>query len=83
MAKSVPSSFDDLKQRAAQRIQNGDHDVKSDIVQMGDAMLQSGVEPKSAKDRLAKQVWKASGPQDKEMLAGMVEQMAKDDSSLS
>lgn len=79
MAKGVPSSFQDLKEKAAQRIQSGDHDVKSDIVEMGDAMLQSGVEPKSPQDRMAKNVWQAAGPEDKKKLAGVVTKMAKKD----
>jgi len=78
----TPSSFQDLKAKAAQRIQQGDDDVQSDIVEMGDAMLQSGVEPKSAQDRLAKNVWQASGPEDKQKLAGMVTNMAKKDADL-
>lgn len=83
LAKGVPSSFQELKKRAAERIQKGDHDVQSDIIEMGDAMLQAGVEPKSPQDHLAKQVWQASGPRDKKMLANMVTQMAKDDEDLS
>ncbi|AEW05044.1 hypothetical protein Sulac_1547 [Sulfobacillus acidophilus DSM 10332] len=83
MANGVPSSFKDLKKRAKERIQQGDHDVKSDIIDMGNAMLQAGVEPKNAQDRLAKNVWQAAGPQDKEMLADMVAQMAKDEAGLS
>ncbi|AEJ41519.1 hypothetical protein TPY_3367 [Sulfobacillus acidophilus TPY] len=79
----MPSSFKDLKKRAKERIQQGDHDVKSDIIDMGNAMLQAGVEPKNAQDRLAKNVWQAAGPQDKEMLADMVAQMAKDEAGLS
>jgi hypothetical protein len=79
LAKGVPSSFQDLKATAAKRIQHGDHDVKQDVVEMGDAMLQAGVEPKNAQDRLAKNVWQAASPADKQKLAGMVTNMAKDD----
>ncbi|MCL5115760.1 MAG: DUF3243 family protein [Firmicutes bacterium] len=82
MAKGVPSSFQDLKAKAAKRIQKGDNDVTSDIVEMGNAMQQAGVEPKSAQDRLAKNVWQAAGPEDKQMLAGMVSNMAKKDADL-
>jgi hypothetical protein len=82
LAKEVPSSFEDLKGRAAKRIQQGSNDVQSDIVEMGDAMLQAGVEPKSAQDRLAKRAWQAAGPEDKKKLAGMVSEMAKNDSDL-
>lgn len=82
LAKGVPSSFQELKARAAQRMQKGDQDVKPDIIEMGDAMLQSGVEPKNAQDRLAKNVWQAAGPEDKQKLAGMVSDMAEKDSDL-
>ena len=83
MANGVPQSFKDLKSQAKTRLQNGSTDVKQDIVEMGDAMLQSGVKPKSAQDKVAKRVWQAAGPQDKEMLAGMVTNMAKDEDDLS
>jgi hypothetical protein len=83
LAKGVPSSFKELKQRAAQRLKHGDADVQSDIIEMGDAMLQAGVEPKNAQDHLAKNVWQAAGPKDKKMLADMVSEMAKDDADLS
>ncbi|PSR24104.1 MAG: hypothetical protein C7B45_00360 [Sulfobacillus acidophilus] len=82
MAKGVPSSFQELKKRAAKRIQQGDPDVESDIVEMGDSMLQGGVEPKNAQDRLAKNVWQSASPSDKKKLAGMVSDMAKKDSDL-
>ena len=82
MANGVPSSFQDLKSRAAKRIKAGDSDVNSDIVEMGDAMLQAGVEPKTAQDRLAKNVWQAASPTDKKKLAGMVSGMAEKDSNL-
>lgn len=80
--EGVPSSFDDLKQTAAKRLKHGSHDVTSDVVEMGDAMMQAGVEPKSAQDRLAKNVWQAASPQDKKKLAGMVTNMAKKDEDL-
>ncbi len=79
MANGVPRSFKDLKSQAKTRLQNGSGDVKQDIVEMGDAMLQAGVKPKTAQDKVAKRVWQASGPQDKQMLAGMVTNMAKDE----
>jgi len=79
VAKGVPSSFQDLKAEAAERLKSGDSDVKSDIVEMGDAMLQGGVQPKNAQDRLAKNVWQAARPADKEKLAGMVSSMAAKD----
>ncbi|MCY0881203.1 MAG: DUF3243 family protein [Firmicutes bacterium] len=82
MAKGVPSSFQELKAKTRQRIQHGDHDVKSDVIEMGDAMQQAGVEPKSAQDRMAKHVWQTAGPEEKEMLAGMVTHMAKKDADL-
>ncbi len=82
MGKGVPSSFQDLKARAAKRMKQGDSDVNSDIVEMGDAMLQAGVEPKSAQDRLAKNVWQSANRKDKEKLADMVSSMAKKDSNL-
>lgn len=81
MAKDVPSSFQDLKAKAAKRAQQGGTDVKADIVEMGDAMLRNDVKPKNAQDRLAKNVWKAAGPEDKEALAGMVSDMAKKDAA--
>lgn len=80
MPKGVPSSFQDLKSRAAQRIQHGSHDVQSDIVEMGDAMLQSGVEPKNAQDKLAKHAWQAASAEDKQKLASMVSDMAEKES---
>lgn len=83
MAKGVPSSFKDLKDKVSQRIQHGSTDVNSDVVEMGDSMMQAGVEPQSAQDRLAKNVWQAAGPKDKKMLANMVTDMAKDESDLS
>lgn len=82
LAKGVPSSFQELKERAAKRIQQGDPDVKSDIVEMGDSMMQRGVEPKNAQDRLAKNVWQSANPSEKEKLADMVSDMAKKDSDL-
>lgn len=82
MANGVPKSFKELKAKAAKRIQHGSHDVQSDIIEMGDAMLQGNVQPKTAQDKLAKNVWQAAGPHDKEMLAGMVTNMAKDNSDL-
>lgn len=82
MAKGVPSSFQELKQKTRKRIQHGDHDVKSDVIEMGNAMQQGGVEPKSAQDRMAKRVWQAASPEEKEKLAGVVTNMAKNDSDL-
>ena len=79
MAKEVPSSFQDLKSKVKERLQNGSNDVHSDIIEMGDAMLQSGVEPQSAQDRLAKHVWQAAGPKQKKALAHMVTDMAKEE----
>ena len=78
--KGVPQSFQELKKRAAQQIQNGQGNVQSKIVEMGDAMLQAGVEPKSPQDRLAKRAWQAAGPQDKKALADMVTNLAQDES---
>ncbi len=84
MAKGVPQSFHELKSRVAEKLHNGgEHNVQSDVVDMGDAMLQAGVEPKNAQDRVAKRMWQASGPKQKEMLANMVTRMAKDDDDLS
>jgi len=83
LAKGVPQSFQDLKSRVKQRLQNGDSNVKQDVIDMGNAMQQSGVEAKSPQDRLAKKVWQSSGPKQKEMLANMVSDMAKDDEDLS
>lgn len=82
LAKHVPSSFQDLKSQVKQRLQHGSGDIHSDIIEMGDAMLQSGVEPKSAQDRMAKHVWQAAGPHQKQQLAHMVTEMAKEDDSL-
>jgi hypothetical protein len=84
LAKGVPQSFHELKSRVAEKLHNGgEHNVQSDVVDMGDAMLQAGVEPKNAQDRVAKRMWQASGPKQKEMLANMVTRMAKDDDDLS
>lgn len=84
MAKGVPQSFHELKSRVAEKLHNGgEHNVQRDVVDMGDAMLQAGVEPKNAQDRVAKRMWQASGPKQKEMLANMVTHMAKDDDDLS
>lgn len=79
MAKGVPSSFQDLKSRVQERLRSGDPHTQDDIIAMGDAMLQGGVEPKNAQDRVAKHVWQASGPGEKKMLADMVTNMAKDE----
>lgn len=78
-SKYVPSSFQDLKQEAKERIRRGSNDVQSDIIEMGDAMLQSGVEPKTAQDRMAKHAWQAAGPKQKKALAHMVTDMAQKD----
>lgn len=78
-AKYVPSSFQDLKEEAKERIRRGSNDVQSDIIEMGDAMLQAGVEPKSAQDRMAKRAWQAAGPKQKKALANMVTDMAQED----
>ena len=83
MAKGVPQSFQDLKSRVKNRLQNGSNDVQKDVIEMGDAMMQSNVEAKSPEDRLAKRVWQASNHKDKEMLANMVTNMAKDEEDLS
>ncbi|AUW93476.1 MAG: DUF3243 domain-containing protein [Sulfobacillus thermosulfidooxidans] len=85
MAKGVPQSFHELKSRVAEKLQNGANQehVQNEVVDMGDAMLQAGVEPKNAQDRVAKRMWQASGPKQKEMLANMVTRMAKDDDELS
>ncbi len=83
LAKGVPQSFHELKSRVAERLHNGADHVQNDVVDMGDAMLQAGVEPKNAQDRVAKRMWQASGPKQKEMLANMVTRMAKDDDELS
>ena len=85
LAKGVPQSFHELKSRVAEKLQNGaNHEhVQNEVVDMGDAMLQAGVEPKNAQDRVAKRMWQASGPKQKEMLANMVTRMAKDDDELS
>lgn len=83
MAKNVPSSFNELKHRAAEKIKSGDHNVQQDVVDMGNSMLESNVQAKTPIDRVAKRVWKSSGPKDKEMLADKVTNMAKDDANLS
>ena len=83
MAKGVPQSFRELKSRTARKLRNGEPNVQADIVDMGDAMLQAGVEPKTPQDRVAKRMWQASGRHEKEMLANMVTRMAKDDDDLS
>jgi hypothetical protein len=77
--EGVPRSFQELKQRAAEKVRRGDPNVEDDIVAMGDAMLQNGVEPKNAEDRVAKRLWQSSQPHEKRMLAGMVARMAKDE----
>ncbi len=79
MAKEVPASFQDLKSKVRTRLQNGSTDIHSDIIEMGDAMLQSGVEPKSAQDRMAKHVWQAADPKQKRALANMVSDMAREE----
>ncbi|MDA8199071.1 MAG: DUF3243 family protein [Thermaerobacter sp.] len=73
----VPRSFQDLKARAAAKIQRGDQDVHNDIIEMGDAMLQAGVEPQTHQDHVAKSVWQSSQPHEKRMLADLVARMAK------
>ncbi len=73
----VPKSFQDLKARAAAKIQRGDKDVHRDIIEMGDAMLQAGVEPQTHQDHVAKSVWQSSQPHEKRMLAELVARMAK------
>jgi hypothetical protein len=83
LAKGVPQSFHELKSRVAERLHNGVDHVQTDVVDMGDAMLQAGVEPKNAQDRVAKRMWQASGPKQKEILANMGTRMAKDDDELS
>ena len=75
----VPSSFDDLKARARAKIRRGEQNVQEDIVAMGDAMLQAGVEPNSAEDRVAKRVWQAAQPHHKQALADVVARMAADE----
>ena len=82
MAKEVPSSFQDLKSKVKQRLQNGSGDVHSDIIEMGDAMLQAGVEPQSAQDRMAKHVWQSANAKQKRLLANMVTDMAKEEQDL-
>ncbi|HBQ95616.1 MAG: DUF3243 domain-containing protein [Firmicutes bacterium] len=83
MAKGVPGSFRDLKSRTAEKLRKGENDVPEDVVEMGNSMLNAGVEPKSPQDRVAKRMWKNSGPREKEALAGMVTRMAKDDNEKS
>ncbi len=83
LAKGVPQSFHELKSRVAEKLRNGDNNVQEDVIDMGDAMLQAGVEPKNAQDRVAKRMWQASGPHEKQMLANVVTRMAKDDDELS
>jgi hypothetical protein len=78
-ANGVPRSFQDLKARAAAKIKRGDNDVHDDIIEMGDAMLQAGVEPKTHQDHVAKAVWQASQPHEKKMLAELVARMAKEE----
>ncbi|CAB1128968.1 conserved protein of unknown function [Candidatus Hydrogenisulfobacillus filiaventi] len=75
----VPQSFEELKSRVTQRMANGSVDVKQDIIEMGDAMLQSGVEPKTVQDQIAKRLWQAAGQHDKEVLADLVARMAKEE----
>jgi hypothetical protein len=82
-AKDVPGSFEELKKRAAEKIKSGDQNVQDDIMAMGDAMLQNGVEAKTPQDRVAKHAWQVSQPHEKKLLADMVARMAKDDSELS
>ena len=79
MAKEVPASFQDLKSKVRTRLQNGSTDIHSDIIEMGDAMLQSGVAPQSAQDRMAKHVWQAANPKQKRALANMVSDMAREE----
>ncbi len=76
-ANGVPRSFQDLKARAAAKIRRGDQDVHNDIIEMGDAMLQAGVEPETHQDHVAKAVWQSSQPHEKRMLADLVARMAK------
>jgi hypothetical protein len=75
----VPSSFDDLKARARAKIRRGDPNVQQDIVAMGDAMLQAGVEPTTAEDRVAKRVWQSAQPHHKQALAAVVAKMAAEE----
>ena len=82
MAKNIPSSFNDLKAHVRQRLQNGSNDVHSDIIEMGDAMLQAGVEPRTAQDRIAKHVWQGANPRQKRVLADMVTDMAREEEGL-
>ncbi len=82
MAKNVPSSFNDLKVRVRQRLHNGSNDVHADIIEMGDAMLQAGVEPRTAEDRIAKHVWQGANPRQKRVLADLVSDMAKEEEGL-
>jgi hypothetical protein len=75
----VPSSFADLKARAAAKIRRGEANVQDDIIAMGDAMLQAGVEPKSPQDHIAKRVWQAAQPEQKQALADVVAKLAQDE----
>jgi hypothetical protein len=75
----VPSSFADLKARAAAKIRRGETNVQQDIIAMGDAMLQAGVEPKTPQDRIAKRVWQAAQAEHKQALADVVAKMAADE----
>lgn len=76
MANEVPSSFQELKARAAAKVRAGDPDVSSDIVSMGDAMLAADVPAQTPQDRVAKRLWQLSQPHEKRMLADMVARMA-------
>jgi hypothetical protein len=83
MANEVPNSFDELKKRAAEKIRRGEPNVSDDIMAMGDAMMQNGVEAHSPQDKVAKHAWQVSQPHEKRLLADMVARMAKEDAELS
>jgi hypothetical protein len=74
--QDVPQSFEELKARAAAKLRRGETNVQQDIIQMGDAMLQANVEPKSPQDRIAKRVWQAAQPEHKQALADVVAKLA-------
>ncbi|MDA8063970.1 MAG: DUF3243 family protein [Thermaerobacter sp.] len=73
MPSTAPDSFQDFRQRVAQRIRQGKPgDLQGEVVHLGNLMSERGVSPQNREERLMKEIWEVSTPQEKETLAGLM-----------
>lgn len=70
---NTPDNFHEFRSRVADRIQNDkSSNLKDEVVQLGNLMTERGVSPQNREERLMKEIWDISTPQEKQTLAGLM-----------